>query len=103
LTLPKKARTSSTTTRSKAPAWRSDGFNAIKHDRANQFAAANRGNALNAVSGLLVLLLYYYDALPGSPAEISAFDMARLFDEQAGPLPPGLRKATIRWDYHLPK
>lgn len=40
----------------KSPDWWSAN-NAIKHDRANEFQGANLGNVLNAVAGLLVLLM----------------------------------------------
>jgi hypothetical protein len=40
----------------KSPDWWSAN-NAIKHDRANEFHGANLGNVLNAVAGLLVLLM----------------------------------------------
>lgn len=46
-----------------SPAWWR-AYNSIKHDRVVNFPNANQRNALEALSGLLVINLYYYKGTP---------------------------------------
>ena len=44
----------------KSPEWWSKAYNKIKHERDKFFKEANLINTLNAVAGLLCVILYYY-------------------------------------------
>ena len=50
---------------SSSPAWWTS-YNNIKHDRTANFTEANLENTLLSISGLLVMILYFYDAKYGT-------------------------------------
>lgn len=63
-----------------SPTWW-QGYNKIKHERTAHFDRANLENAIHSVSGLLLLILYYFkERNNGKNEEISAFHCPKLFD-----------------------
>lgn len=79
------------------------GYNKIKHDRTSHFESANLENSINAVSGLLIGILYYHYAKNGDkPINISVFDSPQLLDVIDCRPPSGLSEGGIIWIYHLP-
>jgi len=60
------------------PSWWSKGYNKIKHQRNASFHQANLENALNAVSGLMVMLFHYYALEYGELGHFSERDFPRL-------------------------
>jgi len=65
------------TTRS--PDWWTKAYNKIKHERDKFFKEANLINTLNAVSGLLCVILYYYKECFDGGSEIDNRHSPKLF------------------------
>lgn len=63
----------------KSPDWWSKAYNKIKHERDKYFKDANLINTLNAVSGLLCVILYYYKTCFDGGSEIDNRYSPRLF------------------------
>jgi hypothetical protein len=69
-----------------SPDWWSKGYNMIKHQRDAHFFAANLGNAIQATAGLLIAIVYLYDALYGSFLGVDFALAPKLFDSVEEPL-----------------
>lgn len=61
-----------------SPAWWSQGFNKIKHERNRFFGTANLDNALNIVSGLMIVLFRYYLLKNPQEREFGVLESPRL-------------------------
>ena len=74
-------------TQSAAPDWWSKSYNKIKHERDTHFREANLANALDATAGLLLGIVYLYDATYGEVPRIELPAAPQLFDPQDYPGP----------------
>jgi hypothetical protein len=83
----------------KSPDWWSTAYNKIKHERDKFFKEANLFNALNAVSGLLCGILYYYKECFHGEAEIDSRHAPRLFVPSD---PSGFLSGGVFWPYYTP-
>lgn len=78
-------------TEDQSPDWWSKSYNKIKHQRDEHFAAANLKNALNATAGLLIGLMYLYDAQHGE-VEVDYLSMPKLLAPRRH---PGQRRGSV--------
>lgn len=62
----------------RSPDWWSKGYNKIKHDRDKHYHQANMFNAILSISGLLVAILYHYDAKYNGNPEVKLGQLPRL-------------------------
>lgn len=81
-------------TASAAPDWWSKSYNKIKHERDQYFLEANLGNAMNATAGLLLGIIYLFDAMYGDFPKIEIPAAPKLFDPQDY---PGTRPPITHW------
>lgn len=87
---------------SNSPTWW-QGYNKIKHERTTYFDRANLENAINAVSGLLLLILYLFkEKNKGRNKEINAFYSPKLFDIVDCRPNDGWQEGGVFWSYNLP-
>ncbi|MGX9726799.1 MAG: hypothetical protein ACTFAK_05615 [Candidatus Electronema sp. VV] len=87
---------------SNSPTWW-QGYNKIKHERTTYFDRANLENAIHSVSGLLLLMLYYFkERNNGENEEISSFHRPKLFDIVDCSPNDEYQDAEISWIYYLP-
>ncbi|MCW5198378.1 hypothetical protein VU06_01360 [Desulfobulbus sp. F3] len=89
---------------SSSPTWW-QGYNKIKHERTTHFNLANLKNAIHSVSGLLLLILYFFkEKNKGESGKISKFDSPKLFNIVDYRPDDGWRDTEILWsyDYYLP-
>lgn len=78
-------------------------YNGIKHNRALNFHTATLKNSLTSLSGLLVLLLYFYfDRNSGHQEEISSFEKPKLLDIVEGNTGFGISSGGVFWAYEIP-
>ena len=78
-----------------SPNWWSKGYNKIKHERDQHFSAANLGNALQAVAGLLVGIAYLYDRMYGSVPRLDLELAPKLFEPQDHP--GSMQTSNLGW------
>lgn len=78
------------------------GYNALKHDRVNEFKKANLKNALNAVAGLLSITLYFHKEKEGKLLEINALRGPRLLAIENNTENDDWVGGGIFWEYSLP-
>lgn len=77
-----------------APHWWSRGYNKIKHERDTHFREANLENAIYSTAGLLLGIIYLYDALYDKVPKIEMSAAPKLLD----PLDyPGTRPRPSSW------
>jgi hypothetical protein len=79
--------------------WRK--YNSIKHDRTISFLEANLGNAFLSVSGLLVLLLFYYYEKNGEWQEIDIFKAPKYLNIYSSAM-AGIENSGMLWGYIMP-
>ncbi len=79
----------------KSPDWWSKGYNKIKHDRDSNFEHANLRNAIDAVAGLLVGIMYLYDATYGQFPPIEHSAAPQLFEPQNDP--SAMQSGGLTW------
>lgn len=83
----------------RSPDWWSKAYNKVKHERDKFFKEANLFNTLNAVAGLLCVILYYYKECFSDGEGIDSRHSPRLFapiDPLGFSLPGGF------WYYQTP-
>lgn len=82
-----------------SPTWWQQ-YNNIKHDRTQYFFNANMINAISTVSGLLVLLLYYYvNKNNGVMEDIDSFSSPKIINIVTPPKYSGMMGGGILWRY----
>lgn len=62
--------------------WWSKGYNKIKHDRDQYFYRANLFNAILSTRGLLIGILYFYDAKFGKEPELDLFQAPKFLEPE---------------------
>lgn len=82
-----------------SPYWWSKGYNKIKHERDKYYRSACLYNTLNAVSGLLCGILYYYNACFSDVEGIDSRQAPRLFVPKD---PSGILSSGTFWPYYTP-
>lgn len=78
-----------------APDWWSKGYNKIKHERDQHFSEANLENAIHATAGLLIGIVYLYDAIYGAVPKLDISAAPKLFEPQDHP--SGIQERYIWW------
>ena len=83
-----------------SPIWWKNGYNKIKHERDIHFSQANLLNTLNAISGLLCLIIYYYKETQNNIL-IDAFNAPHILLPKDYPS-NGMQEASISFNYSIP-